>query len=72
MLITYSKKEKDSEHLKIKWADPRKEDRILIKNVSLNYSKKECRCLLNSTLMVHKWRKLSIISPQKSDKEKNL
>ena len=39
MLITYSKKE-DSEHLKIKLIDSRKEGRILIKNVSLNYSKK--------------------------------
>ena len=45
---------------------------ILIKNVFLNYSKKECRYLLNSTLMVHTWRKLSIISPQKSDREKNI
>ena len=26
--------------MKIKWIDTRKEDRILIKNVSLNYSKK--------------------------------
>ena len=38
MLIPYSKKE-DSEHLKKKWTDSRKEYRILIKNVSLNYSK---------------------------------
>ena len=34
------KKKEDSEHLKIKWTDSRKEDRIIIKNVSLNYSKK--------------------------------
>ena len=33
-------KKEDSEHLKIKWTDSRKEDRILIKNVSLNYPKK--------------------------------
>ena len=32
-------KKEDSEHLKIKWTDSRKEDRILIKNVLLNYSK---------------------------------
>ena len=31
---------KDSEYLKIKWTNSRKEDRIIIKNVSLNYSKK--------------------------------
>ena len=40
LLITYSKKKEDSEYLKIKWIDTRKEERILIKNVSLNYSKK--------------------------------
>ena len=40
LLISYSKKKEDSEHLKIKWTDSRKEDRIIIKNVSLNYSKK--------------------------------
>ena len=34
-------KKEDGEHLKIKWTDPRKEDRILIKNVSLKYSKKK-------------------------------
>ena len=39
LLIPYNKKEY-SEHLKIKWKVSRKEDRILIKNVSLNYSKK--------------------------------
>ena len=33
-------KKEDSEYLKIKWIDTRKEERILIKNVSLNYSKK--------------------------------
>ena len=69
LLIPYIKKE-DSEHLKIKWTDSRKEYRILIKNVLLKYSKKEFRCLLNSTLMVHTRRKLSMISPLKSDKEK--
>ena len=37
LLIPYSKKE-DSEHLKIKWTDSRKEDRGLIKNVLINYS----------------------------------
>ena len=37
MLIPYSKKEEDSEYLKIKWTNSRKEERILIKNVSLNY-----------------------------------
>ena len=40
MLITFGHKKEDSEHLKIKWADSWKEDRNLIKNVSLNYSKK--------------------------------
>ena len=39
LLFPYRKK-KDSEYLKIKWTDSRKEERILIKNVSLNYSKK--------------------------------
>ena len=68
LLISYIKKE-DSEHLKIKWTDSRKEDSILIKNVLLNYSKKEVRCLLNSSLMVHTWRKLYMITPPKPDKE---
>ena len=63
-------KKKDSEYLKIKWTDSRKEYRILIKNVSMNYSKKEFWCLNNSTLMVRKWRKLSMISPLKPYKEK--
>ena len=33
-------KKKNSEHLKIKWTNSRKEDRILIKNVSLIYKKR--------------------------------
>ena len=33
-------KKEDSEHLKIKWIDSQKEDRIIIKNISLNSSKK--------------------------------
>ena len=33
-------KKEDSEYLKIKWTDSWKEERILIKNVSLNYSEK--------------------------------
>ena len=33
-------KKEGSEHLKIKWTDSHKEDRIIIKNESLNYSKK--------------------------------
>ena len=40
LLIPYSKNKEDREYLKIKWIDSRKEERILIKNVSLNYSKK--------------------------------
>ena len=40
MLIPYSKEKEDSEYLKIKRTNSRKEDRIIIKNVSLNYSKK--------------------------------
>ena len=72
LLIPYSLKKEDNENLKIKWSDSRKEDRVIIKNVSLNYPKKESQCLLNSTIMVHKWKKLSMISPQKSDKEKNV
>ena len=40
LLIPYSKNKEDREYLKIKWMDTQKEDRILIKNVSLNYSKK--------------------------------
>ena len=39
-VISLQKKTEDSEYLKIKWIDSRKEERILIKNVSLNYSKK--------------------------------
>ena len=39
LLIPYRKNKEDREYLKIKWIDTRKEDRILIKNVSLNYSK---------------------------------
>ena len=42
LLIPESKKKEDSEYLKIKWTDSRKEERITIKNVSLNYSKREC------------------------------
>ena len=30
-------KKEDSEHLKIKWTDSRKEDRIIIKNITLKY-----------------------------------
>ena len=33
------KQKEDSEYLKIKWTDSRKEAKIIIKNVSLNYSK---------------------------------
>ena len=33
-------KKEDSEHLKIKWTDSWNEDRIFIKNLSLNYCKK--------------------------------
>ena len=33
----------DSEHMKIIWTDSLKEDGIIIKNILLNYSKKECR-----------------------------
>ena len=40
LLIPYRKNKEDCEYLKIKWIDTQKEDRILIKNVSLNYSKK--------------------------------
>ena len=40
LVIPYSKNKEDREYLKIKWIDTRKENRILIKNVSLNYSKK--------------------------------
>ena len=36
-------KKDDSGHLKIKWRDSRKEDRVLINKFSLNYSKKECQ-----------------------------
>ena len=63
LLIPYSKKIEDREYLKIKWMDTRKEDRILIKNVSLNYSKKEYQCPRNSTLMEHTWRKQFTILP---------
>ena len=45
-------KKEDSEYLK-KRIDTRKEERILIKNVSLNYSKKECQCPHNITIMEH-------------------
>ena len=41
LLIPYRKNKEDREYLKIKWIDTRKENRILIKNVSLNYSKKK-------------------------------
>ena len=40
LLFPYILKREDSKHLKIEWTDSRKEDRILIKNVLLNYSKK--------------------------------
>ena len=64
-------KKEDSEYLKIKWTNSRKDERILIENVSLNYSKKEFWCPQNSTLMDHTWRKQSMISPLKSDRGKN-
>ena len=40
MLIPYSKEKEDSEYLKIKWTNSRKEERVIIKNVSMNYKKK--------------------------------
>ena len=39
LLIPYRKKKENSEYLKIKWIDSPKKERILIKNVSLNYKK---------------------------------
>ena len=33
-------KKEDSEHLKIKWTDSWKEDRVLTETVSLNFSQK--------------------------------
>ena len=39
-LNSLQQKKEDSEYLKIKWINRWKEERILIKNVSLNYSKK--------------------------------
>ena len=72
LLITYSFKKGYSENLEIKWTDSQKEVRVIIKNVLLEYSKQECHYLLNSNIMVYTWRKLSMISPQKLNKEKNL
>ena len=40
MLIFYSHKKEDSEHLKIKWTDSQKEEMVLIKNLSLDYTRK--------------------------------
>ena len=40
ILITYSHKKEDSENFKIKWTDSRKEERVIIKNVSLDYTQK--------------------------------
>ena len=37
--IPYSNSEQDSEHLKIKWIDSRKEERVLIKKIPIDYSK---------------------------------
>ena len=37
LLITYRKYKEDREYLKIRWIHTRKEERITIKNVSLNY-----------------------------------
>ena len=65
LLIPYSKNKEYREYLKIKWIDTRKEDRILIKNVSPNYYKKEYQCPRNSTLMEHTWRKQFTILPLK-------
>ena len=65
LLIPYRKNKEDREYLKIKWIDTRKDNRILVKNVSLNYSKKEYQCPHNSTLMEHTWRKQFTISPLK-------
>ena len=66
ILIPYRNKKEESKNLKIKCTDSWKEERVLIKDVLLGYPKK----LLNSTIMEYTWRKLSMISPQKSDKEK--
>ena len=63
-------KKEDGEYLKIKWTNSRKEDSILIKNVSLNDSKKEFQFPHNSNLMEHTWRKQSMISPLKPEKGK--
>ena len=39
-IVNPIQKKKDGEYLKIKWINSRKEERIIIKNVSLNYSRK--------------------------------
>ena len=56
MNYLYFKKE-DGEHLKIKLIDSCREDRVLITNI-LPKIEKESQCLLNSNLMVHRYRKL--------------
>ena len=40
MRITLIDKKDDSDFLKIKWIDIRKKEKVLINNVSLDYSKK--------------------------------
>ena len=54
MNYLYFKKE-DGEHLKIKLIDSCREDMVLIKNI-LQRVEKESQCLLNSNLMVHRYR----------------
>ena len=68
MQIPFSNGKEESEYLKTKWIHSQKEERVLINNVSLYYSKKESQHLISSTIMRPAWKKQSMISIQKLDK----
>ena len=70
-VIFLQPKKKDSEYSKIKSTNTRKEERILIQKISLNYPKKELWYPHNNNLMDHTWRKQFIISTLKSYRGKN-
>ena len=61
--ILFIDRKEDSEFLKTKWMHTRKEENILVNNVSLDYSKNEYLEIPFSTIMERTWRKLYTISP---------
>ena len=64
-------KKEYSEHLNIKWTNSGKKIYNSYQESFAKLLQKYFWCLLNSTLMVQTWRKISMISPLKSEKERN-